>query len=292
LESKSSASEHELLGKLRDYFATTSHPIGLAYLFGSRAVDKATSLSDIDVAVYIEGDGGRPARLELYLPLLAELRGLVGNVDLIYLNDASPLLGHRIIRDGRLLYAASEAQRVTVETQVLQRYLDHIDFHAIRRRYLRKRVLDGRMGEGGADMIDRRVIEERLDYIQVTLGLLKEDAKLDLATLRADPRRVNSLLYSLQTCLEAITDIASHLVAALNLRKPEDRGELMTILAEAEIIPQALAASLIQAIGMRNVIVHGYLHVASELVHRSLRENLRDIEEFCQCIMRYLEKEV
>jgi len=140
-------------------------------------------------------------------------------------------------------------------------------------------------------MIDRQVIEERLDYIQVMLGLLKEDAKLDLATLRADPRRVNSLLYSLQTCLEAITDIAGHLVAALNLRKPEDRGELMAILAEAGIIPQALAASLTQAIGMRNVIVHGYLRVALELVHRSLQENLEDIEEFCQCIMRYLEKE-
>lgn len=273
---------------MRNYFATTPYPVGLAYLFGSQAMDKATPLSDVDVAVYVEGDGGRPARLDLYLPLLAELRQLVGNVDLVYLNDASPLLGHRVIRDGHLLYVASEAQRIAVETQVLQRYLDHNDFYALRRRYLRKRILNGHIGEGGADMIDRQVIEDRLDYIQVTLGLLKEDAKLDLATLRADPRRVNSVLYSLQTCLEAITDIANHLVAALNLRKPEDRSELMAILAEAGIIPQDLATSLAQAIGLRNVIVHGYLRFALKLVHRSLREDLGDIEEFCRCIEQYL----
>jgi len=94
-----------LVSKLTKYFATCPYPVTLAYLFGSQARRGATPLSDLDIAVYLANGASRE---ELYLPLLAELRRLLKreDVDLIYLNDASPLLGHRIIRDGCLLYAA------------------------------------------------------------------------------------------------------------------------------------------------------------------------------------------
>lgn len=277
--------------RLAEYFATCPYPVTLAYLFGSQAKGETTLLSDVDIAVYL-AETDPLIREQFYLPFLLDLRRFLGaeDVDLIYLNDVSPLLGHRIIKNGRLLYASHESQRVKTEVGLLQRYLDHQEFYDVQNRYLRQRVLQHRMGEGGREMIDREVIDERLRYIDEMLRFLKGYASLSLEEFK-DREKSHAALYELHTCLEAITDIANHLVAALNLRKPEDRGELMTILAEAGIIPHDLAASLAKAIGLRHLIVHAYLRIALNLIHRSLQEDLGDIEEFCRCIMQYLEME-
>lgn len=273
-------SEEVLLSKLGSYFAACPFPVTLAYLFGSQASGQTTSLSDVDVAVSFVAEDGE----EFYLALLSDLKRLLQReeVDLIYMHKASPLLRQRIVRDGSLLYARSEQEQVREEARIFSEYFDYMDFHAVQSRYLHQRISQRRMGEGSRDMIDRQVVEERLHYIDEMLKHLKAYATLTLGEFKADREKSHAALYELQTCLEAITDIGNHLVAALNLRKPEERGELMTILGEAGIVPFELAVSLRRALGLRKVIVHGYLSIALDLVHRALQEDLGDIEEFCQ----------
>lgn len=80
---------------------TKLYPIKFAYLFGSQSRGTANDKSDIDIAVYFEGD---------YDPLtLALIRGNIiehgkeffkKNVDIVSLNDASLLLRYEIIHDG------------------------------------------------------------------------------------------------------------------------------------------------------------------------------------------------
>jgi len=48
-----------------------------------------------------------------------------------------------------------------------------------------------------------------------------------------------------------MTDIGNHLIAALGLHKPEERTEVMAILADADILPKDLARQLRTAIAMR-----------------------------------------
>jgi len=109
-----------------------------------------------------------------------------------------------------------------------------------------------------------------------------------LETLKTDPDKRGATLYELQTCIEAMSDIANHLIAATGLRKPQERGEAFTILAEAGILPQALAQELVEAVGMRNILVHGYLNVVLDLVHQNLQSDLSRIEAFAQYIVTYL----
>ena len=45
----------ELEGRLAEYFQHCPYPVTLAYLFGSAARGEATPLSDVDVAVYLDG---------------------------------------------------------------------------------------------------------------------------------------------------------------------------------------------------------------------------------------------
>ena len=79
------------------------HPaIVFALLFGSRGRGAARPDSDWDIAVYLREELSARDRFKLRCRLAAELEDL-GEVDVVVLNDAPPLLGHRALMGQRLL---------------------------------------------------------------------------------------------------------------------------------------------------------------------------------------------
>jgi uncharacterized protein YutE (UPF0331/DUF86 family) len=146
------------------------------------------------------------------------------------------------------------------------------------------------MRERGLDVIDRRVINERLEYIRSTLARLNRHRGLPLEEFLADEDGYRASLYDLQTCLEAIADIGNHIIAAMALRKPRDRRDIMAVLAEAGVIPKPLGERLGKAQAMRNIIVHGYLDIVLDEVYKAIQEDLGDIEEFCRDVIGYVDR--
>ena len=59
-------------------------------------------------------------------------------------------------------------------------------------------------------------------------------------------------------------------------------------LAETGILPARFADRFRGVAGFRNVIVHGYLEVDLEVVHRVLNERLDDFAEFAQRVNEHL----
>jgi len=43
-------------------------------------------------------------------------------------------------------------------------------------------------------------------------------------------------------------------------------------------------------VGLRTILVHGYLRIALDVVHRIIQERLGDVEEFCQAVVTLLER--
>ena len=99
-----------------------------AYLFGSFAREQAQAHSDVDVAVYVDRDHvldtppGYTA--ELTAALMAAVRS--NAVDVVVLNNASPLLYHRVLRDGVRLLARDLHATTTREGRALSRYCDYL----------------------------------------------------------------------------------------------------------------------------------------------------------------------
>lgn len=281
-----------IVEKLKAYFAESHYQVALAYLFGSHAKGHTTPLSDVDVAVLLQ-EADPPKREEVYLGLLADLIRYLetDRVDLALLTEEGDGIGARILVEGILVSCQDEAARVRMEKKALERYLEDESFSSVHRMYVRRRIEEGRVGEGGAEMIDRRAVEERLAYIDRMLQHLKGYQHLSQDQFERDEPGYHAALYELQTALEAVTDIGNHLIAALNLRKPKARGEVVMILAEAGIISARLADQLEQAIGLRHVIVHGYLQIVLSLVHRIIQERLGDLEEFCRDVLAFLERQ-
>ena len=91
------------------------------YLFGSRATGRARAGSDVDVAALVNELPEPLERLQLRQQLEDELGG---SVDLVILNDASPILAWQVLRHGQLIYDGSPGIRANFEMTTMTAYAD------------------------------------------------------------------------------------------------------------------------------------------------------------------------
>jgi hypothetical protein len=99
-----------------------------AYLFGSHVRGDAQPHSDIDVAVYVDPGHVSESAFgyagELTTDLMRALRH--DAVDVVVLNRASPLLYHRVLRDGIRVVSRDLTATTVREGRALSRYCDFV----------------------------------------------------------------------------------------------------------------------------------------------------------------------
>jgi predicted nucleotidyltransferase len=99
-----------------------------AYLFGSLATGSAHAHSDVDVAIYLADPRPVSSPFGYAADLGAELMAALktSRVDVVVLNDAPPLLYHRVLRDGQRILSRDLRATTTREGYALSRYCDFV----------------------------------------------------------------------------------------------------------------------------------------------------------------------
>jgi hypothetical protein len=99
-----------------------------AYLFGSSATGATHPHSDVDVAVYLADRRPTGSAFGYAADLAAVLMAALGTnrVDVVVLNDAPPLLYHRVLRDGQRILSRDLRATTTREGYALSRYCDYV----------------------------------------------------------------------------------------------------------------------------------------------------------------------
>ncbi len=114
--------------KIRDLF--NRKEVVVAYLFGSLVKREISPLSDIDIAVYLDERIPRNRQNEVHMTLLNELITILGDdIDLILMNSADLLMNFNIIKEGEIIYQRSETEKVMIESEIMDRYMDMRYYH-------------------------------------------------------------------------------------------------------------------------------------------------------------------
>lgn len=120
--------------------------VAAVYVFGSRAHGSAAPCSDVDLAVVLrDGLDGR-ARWRKRLDLVGDASRQLGTdaVDVVLLEDAPTVLGHRVLAHGKLLCEPVPPRRVRVAERIMRQYLDEAHLRAVLDAGLTRRLREGR----------------------------------------------------------------------------------------------------------------------------------------------------
>lgn len=97
--------------ELKKYFEQQDD-IQCAILFGSVALGKTTSMSDIDIGVYFDIIKDKLNAGERQIDITCKIMSLyrINRVDVVVLNFANPFLRFQVVKTGRLIYAKDKKE--------------------------------------------------------------------------------------------------------------------------------------------------------------------------------------
>ena len=140
-------------------------------------------------------------------------------------------------------------------------------------------------------MIDREVIEKKMDMIEEGLAYLRKARELRQDEFLASFEKIQAAKHTLQETIEACLDIANHLLAAKGLPRSETYSGMFTILGKEGLLPAGLAERLAEMATFRDLLVHRYAEVDNVRVYQILRQRLVDVEGFLSEISKALAEE-
>lgn len=137
-------------------------------------------------------------------------------------------------------------------------------------------------------MVDRDLVLRRLAMLDGYLEQLEPYRGIDLEGYRQDWRTQRIVERTLHLAIETCMDLADHIVADHRLRVPETGAESFEILAEANLLPRDLGASLASMVGFRNILVHDYTRLDPAIVMRVLRTDVNDLSRFRDAVRAHV----
>ena len=138
-----------ICSRLNEYF-TQRPDVVAAILFGSVARGDTRPDSDIDVGVLLTREAAKKGINRSRL--ISEIIGVLGrnDVDVVILNTAPPLLLHRVVRDGHVVYAADNGALAEFTIKAIQQYEDTKPLRELQRQRLQQRLVPAGRSRGAA----------------------------------------------------------------------------------------------------------------------------------------------
>ncbi|MFJ6210516.1 DUF86 domain-containing protein [Lysinibacillus sp. NPDC092081] len=100
-----------------------------------------------------------------------------------------------------------------------------------------------------------------------------------------DITKQDSIILNVQRACEASIDLAMHIVSDLKLGLPKTSREAFKLLEEKDIIDHALAKTLINMVGFRNIAVHDYQAIDINILQAIIENHLGDFKSYTEAIL-------
>ena len=127
-----------------------------------------------------------------------------------------------------------------------------------------------------ADIIKRKLkeLEQNLIYLkQISYDINKDNLKSDMI-------RYWGIERGIQISIECIIDIANVIISVSGQEKPDTYRETMLKLADLNVVSAKSSKKLANMAGFRNILVHDYTKINSEIILNILRHDINDFIKY------------
>lgn len=135
-------------------------------------------------------------------------------------------------------------------------------------------------------MVDRDIIFAKVGSIQRCLKRIEDVTKGDPEAIE-DLNVEEIVILNLQRSIQSAVDLAAHIVADEGWGMPRELRENFDLISKNRVITKDLTKRLRKMVGFRNIAVHEYETISTEILKSILRHHLKDLEEFYMSVLRY-----
>jgi uncharacterized protein YutE (UPF0331/DUF86 family) len=137
-------------------------------------------------------------------------------------------------------------------------------------------------------VVDKTLILRKLAELDEYLGQVKEYISISVEGFSKDWKAQRVVERTLQIMIEICADIAGHIISDKGYRVPATYVDTFRVLHENGILNKDLFETMGKMAKFRNIIVHHYDKVDTEIVVGILRKDLNDFSAFKDAIIKIL----
>jgi uncharacterized protein YutE (UPF0331/DUF86 family) len=137
--------------------------------------------------------------------------------------------------------------------------------------------------------IDKNLIRQKLNFLDQNLSKIE---RMDVGEEEfVENTDIHDLVtFRLQQSVETCIDIATHIIAELNLPRKDRAKDAFLFLGQEKVIENHLAEQMGKAADFRNRVVHGYNDFDFALLFKDYKKDIADLRSFGNQILEYIEK--
>lgn len=137
-------------------------------------------------------------------------------------------------------------------------------------------------------MVDQTLILRKLAELEEYLGQIREFSLVSAEDYSGDWKTRRIVERTLQIMIELCIDIAGHIISDRRLRVPVSYADTFKSLTEAGLITPQISDIMEKMAKFRNIVVHQYENVDTEIVIMILRKHLEDFLAFRDAVLQML----
>lgn len=134
-----------------------------------------------------------------------------------------------------------------------------------------------------ADLVTAKLVElaERVARARDRCPARAED-------LAGDRDALDLVAFNMMLAVQVCADVASHIIADEGWTAATSMAGAFTRLAEHGVVDAALAQRLGRAVGLRNVVAHGYAGIDPVMLHDAAQRGVADLDAFARAVAAWL----
>ncbi len=137
-------------------------------------------------------------------------------------------------------------------------------------------------------MLDN-VLINKIETISRCMDRIREEYQND-ATSLDNITKQDAIILNLQRACEASIDLAMHLVSKQQLGIPQKSRDAFDMIQKAGVIQVETSEKMKRMVGFRNIAVHDYQSIQTDILLSILDKHLDDFQGFAQEVMQFSNK--
>jgi uncharacterized protein YutE (UPF0331/DUF86 family) len=139
-------------------------------------------------------------------------------------------------------------------------------------------------------MVNRDLVAAKVSELSDRVSRAKLHCLATPEELAANRDALDLVSFNLMLAVQACADIASHLIADEGWPAVQTLGEGFQLLSAKGVISASSASALSRAVGLRNVVAHGYSGIDAKIVHAAATRGIADLDAFAREIAGWLSR--